>query len=174
AIVVGINHAGAKRLDEYMPWVNDQYGGGAGKAFADFMVQTLKPYVDSVYRTMPDRANTIVAGSSLGGLMSLYIVLHYNEVFAKACVFSPSFFINPEINDFTRQTAFTGSSKIYFYMGGMEAEEMVEDMYRIYNIVSVKENSGNDFRFVVDYNKTHTEAAWRYELPLAIKWLMEK
>lgn len=173
AIVIGIDH-GSDRLNEYMPWINSEYGGGKGEAFADFLVHTLKPHIDSIYRTLPDRENTMIAGSSLGGLMSMYIVLRNNDVFAKACVFSPSFFINPEINAFTEKTVFKGPSKIYFYMGGMEDDELVDDMRNIYNIVTVKEISGNDFRYVVDYNNTHTEAAWRYEFPIAFKWLMEK
>ncbi|MBL7775051.1 MAG: alpha/beta hydrolase, partial [Saprospiraceae bacterium] len=57
-IVVGIDNGGAKRLDEYSPWKNPEYGGGEGKAYLDFIVRTLKPHIDSVYRTLPGCEST--------------------------------------------------------------------------------------------------------------------
>ena len=72
-IVVGIENGGADRLDEYSPWVNSEYNeGGDGAAYVEFMVNTLKPYVDEHYRTLPGRNTTGVMGSSMGGLISMY------------------------------------------------------------------------------------------------------
>ncbi|HEX8832202.1 MAG TPA: alpha/beta hydrolase-fold protein, partial [Longimicrobium sp.] len=89
-IVVAVDHGGAKRLDEYSPFINPRHGGGEGDAYVDFLAQTLKPLIDRRYRTRPDRLNTGVAGSSMGGLISLYAALKYPDVFGRAGIFSPS------------------------------------------------------------------------------------
>ena len=59
-IVVAVDHGVERRFDEYSPWNNAQYGGGEGDEYVDFLVETLKPYVDAHYRTLPDRANARV------------------------------------------------------------------------------------------------------------------
>lgn len=83
-IVVAIEHAGEKRINEYNPWDHPQYGKGEGKAYAEFLAKTLKPYIDSKYRTYKSAENNYVLGSSMGGLISLYTVLQYPEVFGGA------------------------------------------------------------------------------------------
>ena len=70
AIIVGVDNGGIERINEYSPWVNLQFGGGQGYEYADFLVNSLKPYIDSTLRTMPERNNTAIMGSSLGGLVS--------------------------------------------------------------------------------------------------------
>src|SRR4051812_3687009 len=64
AIVVGISNAGEQRIDEYSPFVDDQHGGGRGDAYLAFVVETLKPQIDELYRTLPDRAHTGILGAS--------------------------------------------------------------------------------------------------------------
>jgi len=93
-IIVGIEHGNDKRMDELTPFSNLKYGGGKGDLYLDFIVSTLKPYVDSTYRTKKDPTNTIIFGSSLGGLISFYALLKYPNVFGKAGVFSPSYWFN--------------------------------------------------------------------------------
>ena len=83
-IVVGIDNAGDARLDEYSPWRDRQLGkGGRGDAYAAFLIRTLKPHVDRTWRTLPDAAHTGIAGSSMGGLISLYAGLRHPEVFGR-------------------------------------------------------------------------------------------
>lgn len=72
------NHEGNARLEEYSPYdfVWQEYDiKGRGKAYLDWMVQELKPLIDAKYPTLPDRENTAIGGSSMGGLMSLYLSL---------------------------------------------------------------------------------------------------
>ena len=83
-IVVAVDNGGSARLDEYSPWRNPQYGGGQGEQYVDFLTQTLKPYIDGNYRTRPDRANTGVAGSSMGGLIATYAAARYPAVFGQS------------------------------------------------------------------------------------------
>ena len=86
-----------KRLDEYSPWKNSKYGGGEGGAYIDFLVQTLKPYIDKNYRTLSDQQNTAIIGSSMGGLISFYATLKYPTIFGKSGVYSPSFWFSNQI-----------------------------------------------------------------------------
>lgn len=95
AIIIGIDHAGEERIAEYSPYpIQDYVTQPQGDAFAEFVVNTLKPFIDSSYRTQPEREFTGIAGSSMGGVMSMYMVMKYNNVFSKAGVFSPAFWTN--------------------------------------------------------------------------------
>ena len=89
-IVVAVDNGGTHRVDEYQPWrsTDRRFGGGEGARYVDFIVQTLKPYVDAHYRTRPDRVNTGIGGSSLGGIISFYAALQYPDLFGRALVFS--------------------------------------------------------------------------------------
>lgn len=98
-IVVGIDN-GAHRWDEYSPWINGGMrawidpawspatAGGEGARYVQFLAGTLKPLIDSRYRTRPDRANTGVGGSSMGGLIALYAGLTRPETFSKVMAMS--------------------------------------------------------------------------------------
>jgi len=81
-IVVGIDNGGEERMNEYNPWVNPQYGGGQGDEYIDFLVFNLKPYIDENYRTLSGKENTGIMGSSMGGLISQYGALKFQDVLA--------------------------------------------------------------------------------------------
>ena len=91
AIVVGIPNAGNDRLDEYSPFAMSNLGGGKGDSYLEFIVQTLKPLIDVDFRTLPDRENTSILGSSMGGLISLYAFFRYPNIFGAAGAMSPAF-----------------------------------------------------------------------------------
>ncbi len=96
-IVVGIYNGENQRSNELSPWHNDSLNvGGDGDKYAKFIVKTLKPFIDSHYRTLIDRENTVIMGSSMGGLMSLYLALQYPEVFGKAAIFSHHYGFRPK------------------------------------------------------------------------------
>ncbi|MFN2396927.1 MAG: alpha/beta hydrolase-fold protein, partial [Bacteroidales bacterium] len=72
-IVVGIDNGGNHRANEYLPYFfSNLNAGGEGDEYMEFIVETLKPFIDNEYRTLPDRENTGIIGSSLGGVISLY------------------------------------------------------------------------------------------------------
>src|SRR5690606_14686777 len=82
AIVVGVSNLAYARLDEYSPFADPALGGGGrGRQYVRFLVETLKPQVDAQFRTRRDAAATAVAGSSMGGLISLFALLHRPDVF---------------------------------------------------------------------------------------------
>ncbi|MBK8555192.1 MAG: alpha/beta hydrolase [Lewinellaceae bacterium] len=120
-IVVGIDNGGTHRLDEYSPWVNTQYGGGEGELYVDFMVNTLKPHIDSLYRTLPGRQATGIMGSSMGGLISMYALSERQDVFSKAGIFSPAFwFAGNEPANHVASSTKEGDVRVYFLAGGDE------------------------------------------------------
>src|SRR3982751_823186 len=89
-IVVGIYNSGKDRVDEYTPTADAKYKGGHADAYGRMLVEELKPFIDSNYRTLKDARNAALGGSSLGGLVSLYLALKYPNVFGKVAVVSPS------------------------------------------------------------------------------------
>lgn len=90
-IIVGINNAGKDRINEYTPTVDTNYKmGGGADLYGRMLVEELKPFIDSRYRTKPGAKHTGIGGSSLGGLVSLYLALKYPAVFGRAAVISPS------------------------------------------------------------------------------------
>ena len=89
AIIVGICNT-PQRTKEYAPFKDERYGGGLGEAYLEFIAATLKPFIDRTYRTLPERENTGLAGSSLGGLISLYGLFHRHETFGMAAAVSPA------------------------------------------------------------------------------------
>jgi metallo-beta-lactamase class B len=182
AIVVGIDHGGTLRFNEYSPWKNAKYGGGEGDRYVDFLVKTLKPYVDSHYRTLPDRLNTGIAGSSMGGLISLYAIEKYPGVFSRAGIFSPALWVAPQAYDFTRESgALPSDVRLYFVMGGQEvanADEAlgyVNDMKRMVDdLVSRGLQPGTNVVSYVRADGKHSEWFWRREFPEAYRWLFSK
>ena len=98
-VAVECNHEGNCRLQEYSPitFENATLGKikGKGRVTMNWLVNTLKPFIDEKYRTLPDRCNTIICGSSMGGLMALYGATVYNHVFQRAACLSPSLWVSP-------------------------------------------------------------------------------
>jgi len=179
AIVVAIDHGGATRLDEYSPWVNPEYGGGEGEAYLAFIMKTLKPYVDAHYRTLPDRLSTGIAGSSMGGLISLYAVLRHPDVFGRAGVFSPALWFAPEVFDLARAAGPPRpGTRLYFVSGAREVgpgdttATYVHDQIRMIEVLAlVGFVPGREVLSVIREEGEHAEWFWRREYPKAYLWL---
>lgn len=166
-IIVGIDHGNTQRLTEYNPF-DSKFGNGEGDAYADFLAQTLKPYIDQRFRTKKDVANTAVAGSSMGGLISFYTVLKYPLLFSKAGVFSPSFWIAPQM--FTKVESQPATANAFFFVcGKLEGKEMEEDMRRMHNLMQQKGSRKSILTVVEDGQ--HNERFWQKEMPLFLNWL---
>jgi len=178
-IVVGIDNGGDKRLNEYCPYdfslsgiaANSISGKGEGKEYVDFLVKNLKPFIDNNYRTMKEKKNTWIAGSSMGGLISMYALLKYPKVFGVAGVFSPAFWVGPQIFDDINKKGFKVKGKIFFYAGELEGESMVPDMLKAYQ--EMNENSKAKMKIVVNKEGKHNEQAWRIEFPVFYKWIRD-
>jgi predicted alpha/beta superfamily hydrolase len=156
-IVVGIDN-GPKRMSEYNPWEFQNFGKGEGNKYVDFLVKNLKPFIDKHYRTLKNKKNTFIAGSSMGGLISLYAVLKYPQVFGGVGIFSPAFWTASGIDSTITADAKNVNSKLFFYAGGKEGDSMIPDMKRIEK--EIKERSKSAVKEIIDQNEHHNEAAW--------------
>ncbi len=155
AIIVGIDNGQVKRMVEYNPYTFQQFGEGEGDKYVDFLVKNLKPYIDRNYRTLKNKQNTFIAGSSMGGLISFYAILKYPKVFGGAGVFSPAFWTAPGIDNMVRTHAAAMSSRIFFYAGGKEGNSMLPNMARITN--EIRQYSRSKIKEVIDPEAQHNE-----------------
>lgn len=170
-IVIGIDNGGGHRLDEYSAWVNSQYGGGEGRGYMEFIVETLKPYIDENYRTLSDKDNTGLMGSSLGGLISQFGVFQHSDVFTKAGLFSPSYWYSDSIWAFTQENAHSFGQRIYQLAGSLEGDDMVQDMEMMHDNLLSYGFSNEQLVSKVVVGQGHNEAFWRSEFEEAYLWL---
>ncbi len=170
-IVVAIYHGEDERLNEYTPWPNNDKLGGDGAKFAQFIVRDLKPYIDKYYRTLPDRNNTIIMGSSLGGLMALYTALEYPKVFGKAGVFSPSLWWSEEAFTQIKKFRKRQFQKIYLYGGEKESESLIPNIERAEKLLQEVGFSENEIFKSIAPDGRHNEYYWGREFPEALKWM---
>jgi predicted alpha/beta superfamily hydrolase len=173
-IVVGIDNGGDKRITELDPWDNAEHGKQEGREYLRFIVDVVKPYVDSHYRTKPGRTDTAMMGSSLGGLISHYAMFEYAKVFGKIGILSPAYWYAPPVFDFTSGHALRADTRVYFYAGGNEDEHMVQDMQRIVALIRQQRFPEHNLSVRVEAGAQHNEAAWRAEFPRAVEWLFDR
>ena len=172
-IVIGIEHGNDQRMKELTPYKNEKYGGGNADNYLDFIVSTLKPFVDKKYRTKTNAQNTAIFGSSLGGLVSFYGALKYPSVFGKVGCFSPSFWFNrKEIFELVENTKKL-KTKIYFLCGDNEGDD---DMVRDLNNMEISINSKrcackNLNKKIIVKDGKHNEKLWREGFKNAYLWL---
>ncbi len=174
-IVVAIDHAEEERIAEFTPSMNTKLGKGNGKKYVRFLADTLKPYIDKHFRTLPDREFTGIGGSSMGGLISIYAGFMYPEVYSKLMVFSPSLWVAPGIHFQLMNFDETANLRMYLYGGHDEGTYMVPNMQRFIKAVEQQGISNNiDFHLSIDPKGKHNEARWGEEFPKAVEWLFFK
>jgi len=172
-IVVGIDNGGADRLDEYTPWSHPTYGGGNGDNYIDFIVETLKPYIDENYRTYPQPEFTGLMGSSLGGLISTYGIIEHQDVFGKAGCFSSSYWLYDNPYEHVRTTGRQADLKVYLIAGGQESSDVdvVADMYRMEQTMENVGFSATRIKALDHPDGMHSEWYWAREFAEAYLWL---
>lgn len=168
-IVVGIDN-GPQRMNEYNPYDFERFGKGEGDQYVNFIVQDLKPFIDKKFRTLKTKENTMIAGSSMGGLISYYAMLKFPDVFGKAGVFSPSFWVAPQIKNATDSLASSLDGKIFFYIGELEGERYVNDMKEVMELAG--EESRAMIYSVIDPDGRHNEQAWHKWFDEFYIWMM--
>ena len=173
SIVVAVDNDGPHRSDEYIPWRNAAIkGGGQGGAYVDFLALTLKPYVDAHYRTRPDAAHTGVAGSSLGGLISVYAALKYPRVFGQVGAFSPAFWVcNDSLRAFARTHPAARTARFYFVCGPTESETMLPLMAQWRDELRAEGVPAANLSFQAPADGQHREWFWQREFPAAYQFL---
>ncbi len=174
AIVVGIDNGGGERIDEYSPWVNTNYGGGDGEAYADFLATTLKPYIDSTYRTLPGREYTAIAGSSLGANISMYTAIEYQDVFSKVGIFSPAFWFSDSSYIHLQAKGIIQDLSVYFVAGQNESATIIADMMEMYDALIDAGQDESEMYFLSEPDGAHSEWFWAREYPDAYEWLFDE
>jgi predicted alpha/beta superfamily hydrolase len=195
AIVVGVHHADDGRLAEYSPVPDRRHGGGNADAYLAFLADTLKPRIDRLFRTRPERGATAILGSSMGGLVSLYAYFRYPSVFGRAGAMSPSlWFGQGAVLDFIGE-ARTLHGRIYLDVGTQEGAGTVRDVRRLGRLL-VRKGFGRDrrsrrprpahrgpdrraqyegkprLRYVEQAGGRHSEADWARRLASALEFLL--
>lgn len=171
-IIVAIDHGEEARIAEFTPSIQTRLGRGDGKKYVRFLADTLKNFIDKAFRTLPDRENTGMGGSSMGALITIYAGFMYPEVYGKLMVFSPSLWVAPNIHFNLMDLDEPHPLKIYLYGGGAEGKYMVPNMQRFVAAVEQQKTETNiEVNLSINPQGKHTEARWSEEFPKAIEWL---
>jgi len=176
SIVVGIPNAGTARLDEYSPFRDHRHGSrGDGDAYLEFVTRTVKPLIDARFRTIPDREHTGIAGSSMGGLLSLYAFFRRPETFGFAGAFSPSlWFAARRIFPYVAGAPLV-PGRLYLDIGTAEGRTAVVNARRMLDLLLRKGyRIGRNLLYVEECGARHSEAAWASRLPRALRFLLER
>lgn len=198
AIVVGLPNAGELRRVEYNPYpaqLGEVFWDGRGAAYIAFITDTVKPLIDATFRTQSTPASTGIAGSSMGGLISLYGFLARQDVFGLCGSFSPVPWIGTAETGLlpTLRQHGRGTGKIYLDMGGREGEVILgiaphltqdpAEADRLYldgvrqlrdGLLGVGYRLGQTLHYVEDAEAKHNEPAWAQRLPAALRFLLRR
>ena len=185
AIIVGVPNMGAQRIQEYGPFPDPRFGLSRSERYLDWLTDTLKPLIDRDFRTIPERESTGIAGSSMGGLISLYAFVRRTATFGFVAAFSPSlWFVNAAILPLL--TAAPPTGRIYLDTGnregppGMLAQLAPDEPSRMTLLareaVAILERSGyrtgDNVCYVEDWEGRHHESDWARRLPNALRFLL--
>jgi len=139
----------------------------------DWFINVLKPMVDRLYPTCTDRAHTYIAGSSMGGLMSLYALMSRNDVFSRAAALSPSLWIAPaEVNHLIRSASIGPETVLYMDYGQNEMgyRRQMAGAFSAASTALFKQGVLLTSRIVP--GGTHSEASWERQLPFVFSTLL--
>ncbi len=165
------------RLKEYSPYSfhEKELGDitGLGDITMDWMIHTFKPYIDSNYRTLPGREHTFIAGSSMGGLMSVYALLAYNQTFSRAAALSPSLWVAPgKLEELVKSTDITPDTVLYMDYGSREihGRRQMEKKFRRFASLLLERQIFLTCRIVPEGE--HCEACWEKQIPFFMETLL--
>ena len=171
------HHPDNGRLSEYSPYTfyDPDLGHvqGRGKITMDWFVRTFKPTIDQRFRTLPDRQHTFIAGSSMGGLMSLYALLEYNQVFSRAAALSPSLWVAPDrLARLVRGADVRSDTVLYMDYGSRELgnHELMQSQFA--RVVSQLLHRGIELTCRIVPDGDHCEASWEKQIPFFLETLM--
>ena len=177
-IVVAIDNS-LERLSDYSPDPDPDYGGGQGDTYADALVQVVKPFIDAHFRTLPERQNSSVMGSSMGGLISLHLAMRYPNVFGRVACVSPSLWWNGG-SALQRFSDYTGLLPIRLWLdaGNLEGNYNDPSILRFDDLRSLRNLAlgkgaqlGHDLGYLEAIGGLHDEASWAARLPAILRYL---
>ncbi|MCS7062854.1 MAG: alpha/beta hydrolase-fold protein [Methylacidiphilales bacterium] len=174
-IIVAINNT-SDRMSEYVPTGDTISGNPAGKgaAYAQYLIQNVKPYIDATYRTLPDNRHTGLMGSSLGGLITTYIGWHHSATFSLLGPLSPSYWAAPNfVNYVNNNPRPAGIRRIYTAWGTNESDSsMWNPAWAMHARFLAKGFVVNeDLKMAIGCGAGHNEATWAAQMPAALPYL---
>jgi predicted alpha/beta superfamily hydrolase len=172
-IIVGIYNAGVKRVDEYTPVEDKRLGGGHADAYGRMLVEELKPFIDGQYRTLSAAEHCGMGGSSLGGLVTLYLGLRYPTVFSRLAVVSPSvWWRNRAILKTVAALAEKPALRIWLDIGTKESKWAVPDTRTLRDaLISKGWQLGEDLAYFEAKGGEHSESAWAQRVDPMLRFL---
>jgi predicted alpha/beta superfamily hydrolase len=178
-MIVAVDH-GLGRFEDYSPWDEPRLGvKGRAQTYARFLIEELKPWVDSSFRTRPEPESTAVVGSSLGGLVSLYLHRWHPDVFGRVGALSPSVMwceggLTRHWTSHARRW-----SRIYLDAGAQERFELGpfpmeygEATRQFARHLGALGYADHELKVVLEPGGVHSEADWQRRLPAAFGWLL--
>jgi predicted alpha/beta superfamily hydrolase len=194
-IVVGIdNGGGLERLDEYSPWVSTKVEelkelnlegrnvGGLGEKYSLDLVNTLKPYIDNKYPVLTDKSNTYIIGSSMGGVISLYIGVKYPEIFSSVGAFSTAvWFCEEELLNYIKNIDIKSNQRWYLDIGTNETSNpnyeafnkiYVDGTMNVYNSLKTIGVKDDNIKLIIEDGAVHNEDAWARRFKNAFEWII--
>ncbi|HFI0700711.1 TPA: alpha/beta hydrolase [Streptococcus suis] len=193
-IIVAIDNDGAERMHEYAAWKFSEMGipgvqfGGKGTLYAEFVMDVVKPFIDQTYRTKSDKAHTAMIGSSLGGNITQFMGLAYQDQIGCLGVFSSANWLHQEAFDrYIERQQLDSDQRVYIYVGTEEADD-TDKTLMAGNIKQAYINSSltyyrqllaggvdlDNIALEVVSGAVHNEEAWAAYLPDCLRFLSEK
>jgi len=172
-IIVGIYNAGKSRIGEYTPTKMPKLGGGRADRYGKFLLEEVMPFVQREYRVDGAAGRTGIGGSSLGGLVSLYLGLRQPEVFGRIAALSPSVWWNQRvIHRFAERMSVESRPRIWLDIGMREGSRIVEDVERYRDILLSRGwHDGDDLHYERVEGAEHNELAWAQRVGPFLRFL---
>jgi predicted alpha/beta superfamily hydrolase len=181
-IIVGV-YNNKDRINEYTPAADAKHKmGGKADLYGRMLVEELKPLIDARYRTKKEASHTGLGGSSLGGLVSLYVALKYSNVFGRVAVVSPSvWFANKQIMRYVDALPKKPKVRIWMDIGtkegrsAEEAQQIVNDA-RLLKETLIKKGwkVGKDLSYFEAAGAEHNEGAWAARVESILTFLFPR
>ena len=193
-IVVAIDNDGMGRMNEYSAWkfqesnIPGQQFGGKGVEYAEFVMEVVKPFIDTTYRTKSDRQHTAVIGSSLGGNITQFIGLDYQDQIGCLGVFSSANWLHQEAFDrYIERKELLPDQRVFIYVGTEEADDTdktlmagnikqayIDSSLRYYHDLIAGGVELRNIALRVQSGALHNEEAWAENLAACLRFFAEK
>lgn len=172
-IIVGIYNTGKTRIHEYTPTKVPKLGGGRADRYGKFLRNELMPLVQDTYRVERGPGRTGIGGSSLGGLVSLYLGLRMPEVFGKIAALSPSVWWNHRvILRFAQASIPVQRPRIWLDIGTREGPRIVDDVEMLRDALMQRGwRLGENLHYQRVEGAEHNEAAWAQRVSPFLEFL---
>jgi predicted alpha/beta superfamily hydrolase len=170
-IVVGIDNDKNNRRNEYLPPIHADCKTNESELYAQFIVETLKPYIDSHFRTYRSRNYTGMIGAIEAGLLSFYMGVKYQKTFSKIGIFSPSFEIDDLMISFLEKHPKKYSVKYYFLTGLKDNVKNMKNLQELARMLHISGYQNNEIKISAKIEGETRSWFWKKEFPEAFRWL---